>query len=146
MIEMTGWILAGWTIGTAALCLASSWGAVKYQQNAFEKRLDEFTKGQKCIENKMNTMEKTYMTTPDCKDRQKERDTQRDYHESHLIRKLDDLQSFMRDMYQKQETSKTDLKDDLHSIRTDLAVLRTSIEYGPIYGSPKAEPVRELGD
>ena len=141
MIELTGWVLAAWTIGTALLCLASSWGSVKYQQKAFEKSLDNFAKGQKCLENRMSGMERTYMATTECKEKQKERDAQRDYHESHLIQKLDDLQSFMKDMDQRREKTKSDLKDQLADIRSDLKVLqsqlRNSIEYGPIIGTPK---------
>jgi len=142
MIEMTGWILAAWTIGTALLCLASSWGAVRYQQKSFEKRLDDFTRGQKCLEHRMSGIEKSCMTVIDCKDKQKDRDTQRDYRESHLVQKLNEIQVFIKEMDNKREQTKTELRDQLGQIKTELAIVRASI----ISGSSKAMPVHEINN
>ena len=143
MIELTGWILAAWTIGTALLSLASAFGAVKYQQKAFEKRQDEFRQGLKCMEKRISGVEKTYMAKPDCKNEQIGCAVQRDYHEATLIQKLDDLKLFIKDIDQKREKTKSDLRNQLIEIKTDLAILRTAVEYGSIVGSPKADPTRE---
>jgi len=95
MHEISNFFMIAWTIAVGILWTGISWATVKVtlkiSQRDFEKRLDELSKGWKLMEHRVTEDEKSYMTKADCDHEQAECGKHRDYHESQLIQKLDEI-------------------------------------------------------
>lgn len=135
MIEITNEIAAVWSVVVGVFWAGISWGVVKFAQRSFEKRMDEVTKWMRNMEKRLNTDEKDYVRVDDCKADREECRQNLAYHEHQLIDKLSELKTFMIAMDAKREDTRKEISTQYNSICTDLAVLKRSVEHGPIRGA-----------
>jgi len=99
---ITNTIALAWMIGTGILMVGISWGTVKVMLKNFEQRLNERDEKSKerdrqiaCLDKRLDKDEQQYTRRDQCKADQMNCEKHRDYHESKIIEKLDDLKKYI---------------------------------------------------
>lgn len=113
-----------WTLGTSLLCVGVSWGTVRTLQKQFAGTLNDVVNEVKAISVRVSYGEQNYITRIDCGNEQGDRDKNRDYHESQLVKKIDELYTLTLGIDQKRENTRRELNERLLTISNDLAVLK----------------------
>jgi hypothetical protein len=135
VIEVTKELAVIWTILAGLFFAGISWGVVWWSQRSFERRMDEVTKWMRNMEHRLNADEQAYLTRTQYDRDRTDCNKNLSYHEGQLLEKLNELKIFMIAMDAKREDTRKELTTQFATISTELAVLKRSVEHGPIRGA-----------
>lgn len=113
-----------WTLGTSLLCVGVSWGTVRSLQKQFAGTLNDVVNEVKSIGVRVSHGEQHSTTHDDCQREQAECEKSRNYHENHLVKKIDELYALTLSIDTKRENTRKELNERLLVISNDLAVLK----------------------
>ena len=68
MVELHGWIIVGWTIGTAFMAFGSAWGAIRVTQKSIVTTLSELRSNVTSLQMRLGEDEKNYITQVSCRE------------------------------------------------------------------------------
>jgi hypothetical protein len=135
VIEVTKELAVIWTILAGLFFAGISWGVVWWSQRSFERRMDEVTKWMRDMEKRQNADQQRYVTQTQCERERTDCNKNLSYHEGQLLEKLNELKIYMVAMDKKREDTRKELTTQFNIISTELAVLKRSVEHGPIRGA-----------
>jgi hypothetical protein len=136
MHEISNQVMLLWTIGTFIFSAGFGWAGIKLGQRQMAEMVKEVRRDVRSLTERLHTDEKDYMSKKDCDGEQSRCGKDRNYHESNILVKLDDLKSFMIETDNKRESTRTELSLKLSTISTELAVLKHDLARGPVPGAP----------
>jgi hypothetical protein len=87
------------------------------------------------MEKRQNADQQRYVTQTQCERERADCNKNLSYHEGQLLEKLNELKVFMIAMDAKREDTRKELTTQFATISTELAVLKRSVEHGPIRGA-----------
>ena len=114
MHEITFPTMLAWLVGSAIAYAGISWGVIRHQ-------VREMTKGLKCMEHRIGTVEQTYVRNKECADKRAECEKDREYHENVLLDKMSEIKILMSDMDRRREDTRQELSVALKEIQKELS-------------------------
>lgn len=136
MHEISNQFILLWTIGTFLFSAGFGWAGIRFGQKQMAEMVKEVRRDVRALTERLHGDEKDYMTKNECAGEQSRCSMDRNYHESNILVKLDDLKAFMQETDNKRENTRTELSLKLSAISTELAVLKHDIARGPVAGAP----------
>ena len=68
MVELHGWVIIGWTIGTAFMAFGSAWGAIRVTQKNVVATLKEIKNDMSNLQIRLSVHEKNYVPHISCRE------------------------------------------------------------------------------
>jgi len=127
MTEISTALAILWTIGTFIFASGFGWAGIKYGQRTNEASMREVKADvkeiQKCtkeLKERLRDDELNYMTRVDCDNEQVECGKHRDYHESQLLIKVQEIKELMVEMDHKREDTRVEMANAIRTLGVDL--------------------------
>ena len=143
LIEMHGYILLMWSLGTMLLAAGSAWGAMKVQQKTLEKRFDAQQKridkdltavrvDFREMEHKLDQTHRDYLQKTDCTAIRGDCKVLRDSQQATICKSIEELKTLMQRMDERRETARDEtddsfkkLFDAISSLSKEVAVMKS---------------------
>lgn len=137
-IQLHGWILLAWSVGTMLLAAGSAWGAMKIQQRALEKRLDEQQKridkdlnaiklDFQEMEHKLDQTHRDYLLKTDCIAIRKDCKMLRDSQETSTCKRIEEIKDMIQLMDERRETAREETNKSFEKMYTAIGSLSEAV-------------------
>lgn len=127
LYEISKTVAGLWMIGSAILWAGISYGVIKVTQRTFSEKMEKMTEGLKCLEHRLTADEHNYVKVDTCRQDQKRCGQNRDYHESQVCRKIEEIKSQLLDMDRRRSETRAELSEKLTEISEEIIKLKTRI-------------------
>jgi hypothetical protein len=120
MVELHGWVIIGWTIGTAVMAFGSAWGAIRVTQKSVVATLKEIKSDMGNLQIRISETEKNYTTQVGCRELRIDCRAQQTKENSVICHKIDEVKTLLIIMAEKQIETKDLNADRFGDIRDRL--------------------------